>query len=145
MDLHTSSSIRQIEAINKFACKVCLKRWNMNYDKKRTSLPCQLIVYTQILQCAKIIKKIFLILLYKVYMRKIKLTYSYSYSFLYYIRLFAHSIHNYMQSSFVPSVIISWKYLSPVKTLSSIIVYHLLNMHCYVIFSMLKAHVLLLA
>ena len=31
-DPHPSSSIQQIEAVQKFACKVCLKRWDMDYD-----------------------------------------------------------------------------------------------------------------
>ena len=112
-----------LESVQKFACKVCLKRWDMDYESTLQQLE-----LTSLSQRHNFLK---LTTMYNIingtlyfptgYFVQNYFPYSSSHGTLNYIRPFART--NYLYSSFVPSVISLWNNLPDSVKTSSISVF----------------------
>ena len=100
--------IHALESVQKFACKVCLKRWDMDYESILQQLE-----LTSLSQRRKFLK---LTTMYNIindfpigYFVQNYFPYSSNHGILQCIRPFART--NYLHSSFVPSIISLWNNL----------------------------------
>ena len=109
-DPYTTKGIQSLESVQKFACKVCLKQWDMNYESMLEQLD-----LIPLSQHRKLLK---LITMYNIvngsvyfptgYFVQSHFPYSSNHVFNY-TRPFART--NYLFSSFVPSVVSLWNNL----------------------------------
>ena len=120
--LSQNKGMQSLEAVQKFACKVCLKRWNLHYDSLL-----QLLNLSCFSVCRKNLKLTTLNNIVSGHMyfpSSIFVQYNLPYQFnctnkFNFTRPFAHT--NYMYHSFASSVSLSWNNLpDPVKLFSSI-------------------------
>ena len=122
-DPYTDKGTQALESVQKFACKVCLKRWDMDYESMLQQLE-----LTSLSQRRNFLK---LTTMYNIingtlyfptgYFVQNYFPYSSSHGTLNYIRPFART--NYLYSSFVPSVISLWNNLPDSVKTSSISVF----------------------
>ena len=122
-DPYTDKGTQALESVQKFACKVCLKRWDVDYESMLQQLE-----LTSLSQRRTFLK---LTTMYNIingtlyfptgYFVQNYFPYSSSHGTLNYIRPFART--NYLYSSFVPSVISLWNNLPDSVKTSSISVF----------------------
>ena len=119
-DPHTQNGVNILESVQKFACKVCLKQWDLDYDLMLAQLNIPKLVmrrkYLKLTTMYNIVKgncyfpsDIFLQDFNNTHLRN---------QVTRYIRPYSHT--NYMFSSFVPSVIALWNNLPANISTSSI-------------------------
>ena len=111
-----------LESVQKFACKVCLKRWDMDYESMLQQLELTSLSRRNFLKLTTMYNIINGTLYFPTgYFVQNYFPYSSSHGTLNYIRPFAHT--NYLYSSFVPSVISLWNNLPDSVKTSSISVF----------------------
>ena len=110
-DPYTTEGIHSLESVQKFACKVCLKQWNMDYDSMLKLLGIPLLAtrrkYLKLTTMYNIVHNSYF------FPPAIFVQHNFPYSSYHlnsnFIRPFART--QYLYSSFIPSVITAWNSL----------------------------------